>query len=127
MSGLNDFLWLHEDLLPKIKDGTLRKVEADGLIVLSTLGIESTDRWRAICWAYFQFYNSNRWFGRAWIVQEVCVAERIIVRCGPLFLPRDNMVELAYFLPVSGWRHYLETKVVMRSLYLYEREMGILQ
>jgi hypothetical protein len=48
MTGLNDFLWLHQNLLPQIRDGTLKNVEADYPIILSTLEIESTDRWPEI-------------------------------------------------------------------------------
>jgi hypothetical protein len=65
MTGVDDFLWQHQNLLPKIRDGTLKNVEANDPIVLSTLGVESTGHWDELWRYYLQFYGSNRWFGRA--------------------------------------------------------------
>jgi hypothetical protein len=124
MSGLNDFLWLHENLIPKIRDGTLHHVKPYDPILLSTLGVESSDHWNEIWEAYFRWYTSNRWFKRAWIVQEISLAKKIVVRCGCLFLPWDQMFELGNFLFESGWRHDLEARLIVRRSYFSSGEMS---
>jgi len=41
------------------------------------------------------FYKSCRWFSRAWVFQDVILAQRTRVFCGPYELAWDKMTDLA--------------------------------
>lgn len=57
-----------------------------------------SDQWER----YFRFFQSVRWFSRAWVVQEVALAPEVLVMFAHLQLAWADMVLLARFLRSSG-------------------------
>ena len=87
ISEVNDVLWLMEKYLPV--------AEAEGWggahpKLLNLLGMSMRTWWER--WeACRRFYTSYRWFSRAWVVQELLLARRIIMRCGGRPLDLDSL------------------------------------
>jgi hypothetical protein len=90
-TGLNDFLWLHRELLPKLRalsiSGTITASDVDNPLTLSALGFMSVEMWDDLWDAYRLFCASRRWFFRVWIVQEISLAHTVTVWCGNKVLP----------------------------------------
>jgi hypothetical protein len=90
-TGLKDFLWLHRELLPKLRalsiSDTITASDVDNSLTLSTLGFMSVERWDDLWDAYRLFCASRRWFFRVWIVQEISLAHTVTVWCGNKVLP----------------------------------------
>lgn len=57
-----------------------------------------SDQWER----YVRFFQSVRWFSRAWVVQEVALAPEVLVMFAHLQLAWADMVLLARFLRSSG-------------------------
>ena len=106
MSCIDDFIWMHEKFLPEVRGKEMSPGDIDNLAVLSPLGINSLDHWTKLWVACYQFYKSNRWFHRAWVVQEVSLARKIVVKCGCRILPWLEMMELSTFIHKSGWGYH---------------------
>jgi hypothetical protein len=103
MRCIDDFIWMHEKFLPEVRGKEMSPGDVDNLAVLSSLGINSLDQWNKSWAACCQLYKSNRWFHRAWVVQEVSLARKIVVKCGCRVLPWLDMMELSMFIHKSGW------------------------
>ncbi len=54
-------------------------------------------------WKSFGDFYRRRWFTRAWVVQEVSLATRVLVLCGSGELNWDDMVRLVFFLGRCDW------------------------
>jgi hypothetical protein len=59
--------------------------------------------WKALA-SFFQ----RTWFERAWIIQEVVVADDVIVLCGDHILSWQQLVGVSRFLSVSHWNIFLD-------------------
>ncbi|MCJ1355342.1 MAG: hypothetical protein MMC33_005333 [Icmadophila ericetorum] len=96
-ASLNGFRWVHEDFAMKLAEKIGSKV-VDGMEPWeTTLSHESfvgyqfeehKSKWEDYC----RFYNEHRWFGRAWIIQELSLAREITVRVGSATLDWSLMV-----------------------------------
>jgi hypothetical protein len=103
-SDLEGFVWIHEVLCPRLVD----YVDATGISTLdkiweavdfdANLEVESAARWDS----YSRFMVQRRWFRRAWIVQEVCLASRISILAGRSEISWDAMRFIALFLDQVG-------------------------
>ncbi len=62
----------------------------------------------ARCWmAYGTFYHARHYFRRVWIVQEVALAGKLELQCGPHRLNWDRLVAFAVLLSSCGWMDVL--------------------
>jgi hypothetical protein len=104
-SDLEGFKWVHEVLYPRLTDyikATANKNVHDKVWVIvdfdRSLGVESAAKWDA----YSRFMVQRRWFRRAWILQEVCLASSISILAGRSEISWDAMRSLATFLQQVG-------------------------
>jgi hypothetical protein len=67
--------------------------------VLQRLGMEVT---RQKILGYGQFHDTNRWFVRSWIVQEVANAGQIRVLCGKTQIPWQSIVSMSSLARITG-------------------------
>jgi hypothetical protein len=103
-SDLEGFKWIHEVLYPRLMD----YIDANGKRAFDkvwhavdfdvNLEVESAAMWDD----YSRFKVQRRWFRRAWIVQEVCLASRISILAGRSGISWDAMRMLASFLTQVG-------------------------
>lgn len=67
---------------------------------LSQLGLENLEqRFRG----YGLYHDTNRWFVRSWIVQEVANAREIRVLCGNTEIRWRNIVWMSRLQKITGW------------------------
>lgn len=74
--------------------------------LLGSLAIDSAT-WLKRWHSYGRFYHRQRWFRRAWILQEVAVANEIVVRCAYAELNWKVMYTLAFHAcyTTAWWRY----------------------
>lgn len=53
-------------------------------------------------WSYIVRLAERPWFRRKWIVQEVCLADDVLVACGRITFPWTHLAEVAYNALASG-------------------------
>lgn len=102
---LDDFLWLHRDdfleHLVKVERssnevGFAGKSQKADLLAFLTgndcpEGLDPSPRWQA----YENFYARCRWWSRAWVVQEVALAQLIEMYCGKVKLDWNRLRSLS--------------------------------
>jgi hypothetical protein len=71
-----------------------------------------SDSWVAYWFHYFYFYNQRRWFQRAWVLQEICLATQGLVMCGTRFLPWKLLMHVDCLLDVYDWRSKFSARLV---------------
>jgi hypothetical protein len=59
--------------------------------------------WLSTWLSYYRFIQRRRWFNRAWVLQELCLAQRIKMLCGSSVLPGDGALMFLDFLQLCGW------------------------
>ncbi|KAH8885835.1 HET-domain-containing protein [Thozetella sp. PMI_491] len=62
-------------------------------------------------WSSLREFWRRSYFTRAWIIQEVTLAKRVVVRCGGYLLDWDAVVQASYFLTVTPWTRFLNPGV----------------
>lgn len=104
-SDLEAFKWIHEVLYPRLIDyikatGNQNVYEKVWFVVDfdRNLGAESAAKWDA----YSRFMVQRRWFRRAWIVQELCLASSLSILAGRSEISWDAMRTIAKFLQQVG-------------------------
>lgn len=65
---------------------------------LRKMGLESLQGWHDMWWDYVCFYRRQRYFRRAWIIQETALAREITVLCGSLTLDWTRLVVIGNLL-----------------------------
>lgn len=80
-----------------------KNMESEAFI--NILGPHAEDRvWNSLR----QFWRRN-YFKRAWVIQEVALAKKVMVRCGVYTLDWDNIVQVSLFLTVTPWARLLNS------------------
>jgi hypothetical protein len=111
---LENFIWLHEVFQDAVMElayrdepewkKLLKQSAVELYFRLPELGINiSKDKWNQLWTDYFHFYQRHRWFHRAWIVQEISLAENAVLLCGETALPWKEMQSLGRILILSNW------------------------
>jgi len=73
----------------------------------NVLGQMANDRaWNALR----QFWRRS-YFKRAWTIQEVALAKKVMVKCGGHLLDWDHIVKVSLFLTVTPWTRFLNLGV----------------
>jgi hypothetical protein len=114
-TDLEDFIWLHTEFLDALECYITKFGEQDlkgqspySSTLLARLDINPPCGDWLKCWAkYHSFCRRRRWFSRMWVVQEVTLARRIIVRCGESSLSWENIELLGNMLTLLGWQNAL--------------------
>jgi hypothetical protein len=60
---------------------------------------------------YLRFCRRRRWFSRIWVVQETVLARDIVVQCGTMSLPWDNVDTLGRTIKALGWQSLIAPNV----------------
>jgi hypothetical protein len=115
-----DFYWVHTEFM-KILEATL---EAHGPEHLCTSSMAEfifrqglpMDVIAQKLLAYEQFLDDNRWFARAWIVQEVANARHIRVLCGETEVDWMSMITMARIFFRTGWIAQLKSDLKPESI-----------
>ncbi|KAH7130986.1 heterokaryon incompatibility protein-domain-containing protein [Dactylonectria macrodidyma] len=68
---------------------------------LDKMGLESLQDWQEMWFEYVSFYRRQRYFRRAWIIQETALAREITVLCGSHTLDWTRLVVIGNLLHVS--------------------------
>jgi len=99
------FLWIHDD--PRV-EALLQAASApdqQGQVPspesLRGLDMTSLEEWQQTWRAYHSFYRRQRYFRRAWIIQETALARDITVLCGSHTLDWNRLVVIANLLHVT--------------------------
>jgi hypothetical protein len=108
---LDCFHWFHRTVLPattKFRRNLEGRLDDGGGPWMEQIRQNDADFWRSEmsiepfngmswneCWAsYCRFYSRHRWFRRAWIVQEVSLAQNILVFCHSRIFPWPELAAL---------------------------------
>ena len=62
-------------------------------------------------WNSLRQFWRRRYFKRAWVIQEVALAKKVIAKCGGHTLNWDNIVQVSRFLTVTPWARFLNSGV----------------
>ncbi|TRX98003.1 hypothetical protein FHL15_001213 [Xylaria flabelliformis] len=81
------------------------RIRSSGMSILdeSTYRVLGLPRINLRQWIALYAFMSRSWFTRAWIVQEVCLAQTIMLLCGLKMMPSDLLFATADVLRRSGW------------------------
>lgn len=60
-------------------------------------------------WSSLRQFWRRRYFKRAWIIQEVALAKKVIVQCGRHTLDWDHIVQVSRFSTVTPWAQFLNS------------------
>lgn len=119
-ADLDDFIYMHEKCadIQTYLDSPERRLESNIfdpklLELLATDSVTWSRRWQS----YGRFYHRQRWFNRAWILQEVGVAKEIVVRCAYATLDWQVMYNLAFHACYTTiwWRYHIRYLVTSSS------------
>lgn len=66
--------------------------------------VDSSDRLSRIGW----FWKSCRWFSRAWVIQEVVLAQNLRLFCGDIELSFDRLGMLSKSIMRLGWQNQIK-------------------
>lgn len=109
-SDLDDFIWLHENLLPLVlqepnqQGETLMARDRYDPEILEALEVSSSMSLDTRLHSYYRFCDRRRWFSRVWVRQEYVLAAERTFLCGSARLPQYyDMVHLANFFTFSSW------------------------
>jgi hypothetical protein len=58
-------------------------------------------------WSSLRQFWRRKYFRRAWIIQEVALAKKVIAQCGHHTLDWDHIVQISWFLTVTPWARFL--------------------
>ena len=109
MTDFTNFAWFHSDhitsgyLIGKESDFIIHRVDLDAPIFMG-FGIRE-EQWIS----YSNFVDRRRWFKRAWVMQEIALAQRVDIFCGDQNLPWDNLVTFSCGIRCSDIVSYLKT------------------
>lgn len=102
-----DFLWVVTVLLPRLEEladnSDWEEVEKSKYVdprFIQRVGLNIPDR-RLL--GYGLFHNTNWWFVRSWIVQEVANARDIRILCGSTEIPWRAVASMSDFARRSYW------------------------
>ncbi|CAG8948784.1 hypothetical protein HYFRA_00001906 [Hymenoscyphus fraxineus] len=104
-SDLKDFKFLHETFLPILWEyGQANNLDAilkskwtlDD--IKKKLKLDTEKYWKG----YAKFYDERRWFSRAWVLQELTLAQKVVVLAGKSRLDWDDMSTLANIISLNG-------------------------
>ena len=73
----------------------------------SILGPLADDR----VWSSLRQFWRRRYFRRAWIIQEVALAKKVIAQCGRHTLDWDHIVQMSWFSTVTPWARFLNAGI----------------
>lgn len=140
---VSDFLWLHNTVLPAM-GAAMEEFETletflemlnewsplDNKEWLAHVGIDCGEiswlhRWKS----YIQFFRSRRWFRRAWVVQEVCLARETFFLVGNELraIPWDQIELLVTLMFGSSWENQIyDACPVIKPGGKYEGGFGVL-
>lgn len=62
------------------------------------------------CWLSLVKLFQRRYFTRAWIIQEVTVAQKRLAICGRHDIPWDEIVEVSKFLTITSWTRWMHAQ-----------------
>lgn len=82
--------------MDSIKTGNWTKQDLDDRFGVA--GLVRSENWNG----YLRLYRNTRWFGRAWVIQEVALAPDAVVMFAHLQLAWTDMLLMARFLRASG-------------------------
>lgn len=111
-AGLNSMLWLHGTFLDAlhqyIEDSGLDAVGSlrpFGSTLLEKLNLDMSPPKIENMWKdYLTFWKDRRWFSRAWCLQEVTLAKKVVVTVGSnSSLSWIYLLDLAYYVVTLGW------------------------
>ncbi len=60
-------------------------------------------------WTSLGHFLKRSWFTRVWIIQEIVLANKIEMLCGPQELVWEHLVLVSNFVKLSEWRPYFNT------------------
>jgi hypothetical protein len=103
-----DVIWLQERYLHIAKEGRFPAEEIN-VDLLSYLGITLT-RWLEVWDAYGRVYSTYRWFSRAWVVQELILAQDVLIYCGEETIDCDILEQLTVRSIEVGSQVHLKSK-----------------
>ena len=119
-SDLDGFCRIHERVVPLFH--AERCPERDKLLsirpsdpeVLTLLEIDSFEEWYSDWAAYFRFLHRRRWFSRAWVMQEVSLAEHVEFICGSAIPSSwEEIFGMSIFLAAVDWEDELRSRVTL--------------
>ena len=117
---VGDVIWLLEKYLPIAQEDRFPREEANPEL-LKFLGI-TQNRWFELWERYGRFYSTYRWFSRAWVVQELLLARKIVMRCGCQTINWDflkQVTQLCYASGIPVWAEsskFLQLTAIRESL-----------
>ncbi|KAI0193018.1 heterokaryon incompatibility protein-domain-containing protein [Xylaria flabelliformis] len=81
------------------------RIRSSGMSILdeSTYRVLGLPRINIRQWIALYAFMSRSWFSRAWIVQEVCLAQTIMLLCGLKVMSSDLLFSTVDVLRRSGW------------------------
>ena len=62
-------------------------------------------------WSSLAQFWRRRYFRRAWIIQEVALAKKVIAQCGRHTLNWEQIVHTSWFLTVTAWSRFLNAGI----------------
>src|SRR3569833_180010 len=107
------FLWIHESsgVEECLREACLSENQGQtpSKESLRLAGVASMEEWQDAWRRYHRFYRRQRYFRRAWIIQETALAREIIVLCGNHTLDWTRLVIIGNLLHVSKLAYHWTT------------------
>jgi hypothetical protein len=108
--NLKGVSWLHNEFVRHDGIRNLSEENVDDPVFLAIMRVSTIEEWFNYLNDYYQFFQSCRWFHRAWIIQEVTLAREIIVLLGKSVMSWETMYRVAYSLISSAANPILTIK-----------------
>ncbi len=108
--NLKGVSWLHNEFVRHDGIRNLSEENVDDPVFLAIMRVSTIEEWFSYLNDYYQFFQSCRWFYRAWIIQEVTLAREIIVLLGKSIMSWETMYWAAYSLMSSASNPILTIK-----------------
>lgn len=130
---LDNILWLQNDVRDALVRfasrqgyGYLFQQSANDIAFLNSLGLTDGSsgrllqggdiwlKWRSAWASFFQFKTTRQWFYRVWVVQEVALAQKLVLVCGDVFLSLELLAGLDQILWMTPWGQEMMPRSVVR-------------